>query len=136
MSLEKEARILEMASSTPCGIRDMAQKLRWKTSRVISLSKKMSEERLIEFQIVKQSSRGRPKKNIVCTSLGLDFLETYSKLRMKPLRARKQDLEHAAKDALYTSRLVANGHSPFKLFMELNTIVRNINNSSKTNQTI
>lgn len=96
----------------------------------------MSEERLIEFQIVKQSSRGRPKKNIVCTSLGLDFLETYSKLRMKPLRARKQDLEHAAKDALYTSRLVANGHSPFKLFMELNTIVRNINNSSKTNQTI
>ena len=43
---------------------------------------------------------------------------------MKPLRARKADLEHAVSDALYTERLIRNGHSPFELFMELDTIAR------------
>jgi len=132
MSLEQKAQILEAAASAPCGIRDLARTLKWKTSAVISLSKEMNEERLIEFQKVKHSSRGRPKKNIVCTLLGLDFLETYRKLKMKPLRARKTDLEHAVKDALYTDRLVARGYSPFKIFMELNQIVRNIKVASET----
>jgi hypothetical protein len=54
---------------------------------------------------------------------------------MTPLRARKKDLERAAKDAAYTSRLVANGHSPFKLFMELNMIARNIKVSSEASET-
>jgi len=136
MSLEQKAQILEAATSLPCGIRDLALTLKWKTSTVISLSKKMNDERLIEFQAVKHAKRGRPKKTMVCTPLGLDFLETYKRLRMKPLRARKQDLEHAVKDALYTQRLVNRGHSPFKLFMELNTIVYNIKKSSETNQTV
>jgi DNA-binding MarR family transcriptional regulator len=136
MSLEQEAQILEAVASTSCGIRDLTRTLKWKTSTVISLSKKMNQERLIEFKMVKYSRRGRPKKNIVCTSLGLDFLEAYRKLKMKPIRARREDLEHAAKDALYTQRLVENGHSPFKTFMELNTIVGNIKVASETNQTV
>jgi len=102
----------------------------------VSLSKKMNAERLIEFQAVRHAARGRPKKGIICTALGLDFLETYKKLDMKRLRARKADLERAAKDASYTQRLVENGHSPFELFMELNSIVRNIRNSSQADQTV
>jgi len=136
MSLEQKAQILEVATSAPSGIRDLGRALKCKTSTTISLSKKMAEERLIEFQMVKSSKRGRPKKNIVCTPLGLDFLETYRKLKTKPLRAGKQDLEHAVKDALYTQRLVNRGHSPFKTFMELNTIVRNIKVTSETHQTV
>jgi len=139
MSLEHKAQILNAVTSSTSvtwGIRDLSQKLKWKTSRIIALSREMNEERLIEFQTIKSPKKGRPKKAIVCTNLGLDFLETYNKLRTKPLRARKQDLEHAAKDALYTERLIVRGHSPFKLFMELNEIARNINNSSKTNQTV
>ena len=136
MSLEHEAQILEVVASAPSGIRDLARMLKWKTSTIIFLSKKMNEEGLIEFSKVRCSSRGRPKKNMMPTSLGLDFLETYRKLKMKPLRARKQDLEHAVKDALYTQRLIERGHSPFKLFMELNTIVHNIKLSSETHQTL
>ncbi len=36
----------------------------------------------------------------------------------------------------YTKRLVENGHSPFKLFMELNEIAHNIKNSAETTQTL
>lgn len=136
MSLDQRAQMLEAVVSDPCGVREVIQKLRWKPSRVISLLEMMKDERLIELQCVCARKRGRPKKNITCTSLGFEFLETYRRLKMKPLRARKEDLEHAVKDALYTERLVANGHSPFKLFMELNTIAHNIKISSETPEAI
>ncbi len=96
----------------------------------------MNEERMIELQPVRYSRRGRPKKIIECTPLGLEFLETYRNLKMKPLRARKQDMDRAVRNALYIKRLVESGHSPFKLFMELNTIVHNIKISSETSETI
>jgi hypothetical protein len=95
----------------------------------------MNEEQLITLQQVTHSNRGRPKKNITCTPLGFEFLETYKKLKMTPLRARKEDLAHAAKDAAYANKLVARGHSPFQIFMELNTIAHNIKISSETSET-
>jgi DNA-binding PadR family transcriptional regulator len=131
MSLDQRAQILNTVRSAPCGVRELIQKLRWRSSHVISLLEKMKDERLIESQRAHTRKRGRPKKNITCTPLGLAFLETHKKLQTKPLRARKEDLEHAVKDALYTERLAANGHSPFKLFMELNTIAHNIKVSSE-----
>lgn len=136
MSLEQRAQILNTVISAACGVREVIQKLRWRSSHVISLLEKMKDERLIELQCARTHQRGRPKKNITCTSLGFAFLETYKRLKMKPLRARKEDLEHAVKDALYTERLVANGHSPFKLFMELNTFAHNIKVSSEAPEAI
>jgi DNA-binding PadR family transcriptional regulator len=136
MSLEQKSQILQVAASGTCGIRDLANKLRWKTSTIVSLTKKMNEEKLIEFQALKHTGLGRPKKNIAGTPLGMEFLKNYAKLTMTPLKATKADFEHATRDAAYTQRLVDNGHSPFELFMELNSIVRNIRNSSETHQTV
>jgi DNA-binding PadR family transcriptional regulator len=136
MSLEQKSQILQVAVSGTCGIRDLAHKLRWKTSTIVSLTKRMNEERLIVFRTVKHPSRGRPKKAIECTPLGNQFIKNYRKLAMTPLKATKADFEHATRDAVYTQRLVENGHSPFELFMELNSIVRNIRNSSETHQAV
>jgi len=135
MSLDQRAQILTAITSATYGVRDLAQTLKWKTSNVVSLLKKMNEEQLIELQQVPHSKRGRPKKNITCEPLGFEFLATYKKLKMTPLKARKKDLERAAKDAAYANRLVARGHSPFKIFMELNMIARNIKVSSETSET-
>jgi DNA-binding PadR family transcriptional regulator len=138
LSIDERAQILNLVAQTEHGVREIIQKLRWKPSRVIFLLEQMKDEGLIELQKnnTRNFRRGRPKKIMTCTSLGYEFLEAYLKLRMKPLRARKEDLEHAVKDALYTERLVANGHSPFKLFMELNTIAHNIKISSEASRAI
>jgi DNA-binding MarR family transcriptional regulator len=136
MSLDQRAQILTTITSATYGVRDLAQTLKWKTANVVSLLKKMNEEQLVEFQQVPHSKRGRPKKRITCTPLGFAFLATYNKLKMTPLKARKQDLSHAMKDAAYASRLVTNGHSPFQIFMELNMIARNITVSSETSETV
>jgi hypothetical protein len=136
MSLDERAQILEAAASNAHGVRDLVRVLGWKTSKVVSLLREMTKERLIDLQQVKRSRRGRPKNNVVCTSLGLEFLESYRRLKMQPLRATKEDLEHAVRDASYASRLVANGHSPFQIFMELNTIARNIKVSSQTSEAV
>lgn len=132
MSLDQRAQILNIVKSAPCGVREVIQNLRSRSSNTISLLERMKDERLIEFQIAPRNKRGRPKKKITCTPLGLAFLETHKRLQTKPLRARKEDLEHAVEDALHTQRLVTNGHSPFKLFLELNTIAHNIKISSET----
>lgn len=138
MSVDERAQILNVVAQTEYGVREIIQKLRWKPSRVIFLLKQMKDEGLIELQKngAHNSTRGRPKKIMVCTSLGYEFLDTYRRLRMKPLRARKEDLEHAVEDTLYTERLVANGHSPFELFMELNAIVHNIEISSEASRAV
>jgi DNA-binding PadR family transcriptional regulator len=136
MSLEQRAQILEITISSPCGVRDIIHLLKQKTSNVISLLRKMKDEQLIEIKSLEASKKGRPKKCITATSLGCEFLDDYKKLSSKPLRAKKQDLDHAAKDALYAMRLVENGHSPFQVFLELNMIASNIKNSAKTHQAI
>jgi DNA-binding MarR family transcriptional regulator len=135
MSLEQRAQVLETVASYPCGVRELIQRLNWKASRVVSLLKRMESEKLIEQKPAASLRRGRPQKHATCTPLGFEFLEVYQKLKVKPIRARKEDLQRAVKDALYAERLVAKGHSPFSLFMELNTIARNIKVASETSQT-
>ena len=135
MSMDQRAQILEALTSATFGVREIVQALNWKTSRVVSLLEKMEDERLIILQQTAPLNRGRPKKTMTCTSLGIEFLETYRRLKTKPLKARKTDLERAVKDARYADRLLANGHSPFKLFMELNAIANNISLSSEALQT-
>jgi DNA-binding PadR family transcriptional regulator len=91
----------------------------------------MESEGLVEMRQVSSSGRGRPKKTVVCTGLGVDFLAAYRRLEAKPLRARRADLERAVRDAKYVERLVAAGHSAFGLFMELNMIVRSVGESEE-----
>lgn len=136
MSLEQRARILKLTTASTCGVRDITQLLKMKTSNIISLLKKMEEEQLITTQSAKTRKKGRPKKCFTKTSLGHEFLETYKKLNINILKSRKQDLDHAAKDAMYAKRLVETGHSPFQIFLELNTIASNIKNSSENHQTV
>jgi len=131
MSIDAEARILKMANSSLRGVREVAQKLNMRTSSALLLLEKMSEEGLINLE-KRHSERGRPRKIVKPTALGCEFLETYERLKIKPLKAQKADLEHAVDDALYAKRLVERGHSPFELFMELNNIARNIKVSAKT----
>lgn len=130
MLLDEPARVLELVSVESYGVREVIHRLKWKASRVVSLLTVMEGEGLLELRFV-ATSRGRPKKTVVPTSLGLEFLEAYRRLEAKPLRARRTDLERAKQDALYVERLVAAGHSSFKLFMELNMIVRSVGESGK-----
>ena len=130
MSLEQRARILQVVTSRSCGVRDIVKLLKIKSSNIVSLLRRMEEEKLIEVQFAKGPKKGRPKKCVTASALGYDFLDSYKKLNLKRLTARKADLDHAVKDAMYASKLAENGHSTFQVFMELNTIARNIKNSS------
>lgn len=132
MSLEQRAKILEITLSSPYGVRETVRQVKLKTTNVISLLRKMGQEQLIKIRPATSPKKGRPKKYITPTPLGCEFLNVYQQLNMKPLRATREDLNRAAKDAMYANRLVENGHSPFELFMELNMIASNIKNSSET----
>ncbi len=129
--LDERAQLLDAISSTRTGVKDLISVLNWRPSRVIALLQLMHQERLVDFQSAPSEKRGRPKKILFATPLGLEFLQVYRDLQTKPLRARREDLIHAAEDAQYVQRLLEYGHSPFRLFTELNTIVNNIKISSE-----
>ena len=135
MTLDQRAKVLEVSESN-CGTREMGQLLKMKTANVISIIKKMDQEKLIKINIVATPKRGRPKKCITITPLGYEFLEAYKKANSKILKAKKEDLSHAEKEALYVNRLMKRGLSPFQVFLELNTIASNIKNSSENHQAI
>jgi DNA-binding MarR family transcriptional regulator len=132
MSLDQRAEILTLVQSAPCGVREIIQQLKWRSAHVIALLNQMHNERLVNLQHARTRKRGRPKKHITCTPLGRAFLETHQKLQLTPLRARQADLDHAVQDALYTERLVAHGHSPFQLFLEVNTLAHNLKVAAET----
>jgi hypothetical protein len=123
--------VLEVVAVASCGVRDVIRRVGWKASRVVGLLEQMRDEGLVELRRVASSGRGRPKKSVVCSALGFEFLWAYRRVEAKPLRARRADLKRAVRDALYVERLVAAGHSPFRLFMELNMIVRSVSESGE-----
>jgi len=132
MSLESRVELLKTASQSAFGVRELVERLHWKASKVVSLLKVMEEEGLVGFRVSRRGKRGRPKRLVEPTPLGLEFLESCASLAMKPLRSRRVDLERASREALYAERLVERGRDPFRLFLELNEVVRNIRVSSST----
>jgi DNA-binding PadR family transcriptional regulator len=136
MSLEQRAKIIHTTETNDCGIRELIQTLKLKNANAISLLRRMEDEGLITIADAKGTKRGRPKKHIKVTPLGAEFYDAYKKLNLKRLNARKADLEHATKDALYAKRIAERGHSTFQVFMELNMIACNIEKSSKISSTL
>jgi len=126
MGIGEKATILEAVGSSPYSIRALMEMLHWKTSKALGVIRKMEEEGLIELREEKGNKRGRPRKIVTVTPLGKELLRDYKRLEEKRLRARKTDLQRAVRDAQYVDRLVEAGHDAFKLFLELNDLVRRI----------
>lgn len=70
--------------------------------------------------------RGRPKRLMGVSELGLDYIAAYERLELRPLRGRRVDLIRGAEEGLHARRLLSRGFSPFGLMLELNDFVRDI----------
>jgi len=127
--LDEEAAILKAISSNPCGVRELVEKLHWKTERVISLLKTMQEEGVIEFHENIILNRGRPKKLAVATTLGGEFLETFEKCQRKAIQINHNDIKSAVHQANLAKKLEEYRISSFQRFWELNRIVLKIRNA-------
>jgi hypothetical protein len=132
LSLDQRAQILKTIIETKVGVKELVTKISGqRAKKTVSMIKNMHYDGLVYFKNVSTSKPGRPKKLVLPTVLGVDFLDGYNTLKHKKLYSKPQDLEHAKRDAAYTSRLKDRGLDPFKLFLELNSIANNIKVSSK-----
>jgi len=127
--LDEKATILNAISSHPCGVRELVEKLHWKTQRVVSLLKTMGEEGFIEFQENATSTRGRPKKLVVASTLGVELLETFEKCRRKAIQINYNDVKSAVYQANLAKKLEGSNVSPFQRFWELTSLALKIRNS-------
>ena len=124
MSLEVEVQVLSIVKKYPVGVRELSKIMRRRTQTVVSTIKMMNAAGLVDVRPEETRRRGRPRQIVKATMLGDDYLEAYNRLRIKPLRSNRNDLEKAKRDAEYVNRLVARGKVPYDAFLELNNLVR------------
>ena len=124
MSLEVEAQVLSIVKKHPVGVRELSKIMRRRTQTVVSTIKMMNAAGLVDVRSEETRRRGRPRQIVRATMLGDDYLEAYTKLRIKPLRSNRNDLAKAKRDAEYVNRLIARGREPYDAFLELNSLVR------------
>jgi len=124
MSLEIEMQILSTVKKYPEGIRELSKIISRRTQTVVSTIKKMNAAGLVNVEPEETIRRGRPRQIVKATTLGEDYLETYNRLMIKPMRGNRNDLLKAKKDAEYVNRLVERGKDPYEAFLELNNLVR------------
>ena len=124
MSLEFEAEVLFVVRKDPVGVRELSRIMRRRTQAVVSAIRGMSAAGLVDVRPEEARGRGRPRLVVSATSLGDDYLESFRRLRLKPLRGTRNDLARAKRDAEYVNRLIARGREPYDAFRELNDLVR------------
>ena len=124
MSLEIEMHILSTVKKYPEGIRELSKIISRRTQTVVSTIKKMNAAGLVNVEPEETIRRGRPRQIVKATTLGEDYLETYNRLMIKPMRGNRNDLLKAKRDAEYVNRLVERGKDPYEAFLELNNLVR------------
>jgi len=127
--LDEKATVLKAIKPNPCGVRELVEKLRWKTERVILLLKIMQEEGVIEFYENITQSRGRPKKLVVPSTLGGEFLEAFESCQRKAIQINHNDIKSAVYQAHLAKKLEEYHVSPFQRFWELNSIAFKLRNS-------
>lgn len=124
MSTEIKAQLLDTIREESLGVREMARRFRKRPETIISLIREMENEGLLETSSQLTQKKGRPKRILKPTGLGEEYLETFRRLMMKTLRASRNDLAKAKRDAEYVNRLIARGKNPYQAFAELNDLVR------------
>jgi len=80
MSLEVEAQVLTIIKKNPVGVRELSMQMKRRTQTMVDVIKKMNATGLVEVKPDKTDTRGRPKLLVRSTTLGDDFLETYTRL--------------------------------------------------------
>jgi len=127
--LDDRAAIIKVINANPYGVRELVEKLHWKAERVISLLKTMQEQGLIEFHENITPNRGRPKKLIVASTLGSEFLETFERCQRKAIQINPNDIKSAIYQADLAKKLEGYHVSPFQRFWELTSIALRVRNS-------
>lgn len=128
--LEDKKAILESVNSGPCFVTELVKRLPWRTERVIESLERMKEEGLIDFREENEHRRGRPRKMIMITALGKEFLESLKKCQMLLIQVNINDVKNAIYQANLSRRLIEHNVSPYNRFIELNEAARAIQNSS------
>lgn len=123
-NLATKALLLRLSSEGAAGVLQLSKDARIGPSTQTRLLREMEDEGLVRPTEIRSRRPGRPKTKIAVTQLGEEFLRTYRELALKPLRSRRADLEKAAADARYATRLASRGLSLYGLFFEMNEMLR------------
>lgn len=125
MSVEKRVEILRILKRGPIGVREIVGALSRRAGDIVHSLQEMEAQSLIKAER-SPKGRGRPKRLMAVSELGLDYIAAYERLELRPLRGRREDLIRGAEEGLRAKRIYSRGLPTFRLMLELNDFVHDI----------
>lgn len=130
-----EMRLLELCSKRQLGIREVLSVLGGSHTSKTRLIKELERFGILEL---KQSpnGRGRPKKLVTLSPLGIMLLENLHAINGMMIKMNDNDIRSALEQLRLRNRIIDSGIDPYERFIEMNEIALNIRDSAKSSASV
>jgi DNA-binding PadR family transcriptional regulator len=128
--LDSEMRLLELCSRRQLGVREILTNLGGSHTGNMHLIKELERSGSLEL-IRSQNGRGRPKRIVTLSPLGIAMLDKLRSINEMMIKMNSNDMHTAVEQLRLRNRIVDSGLDPYERFMEMNEIVLNIRNSAE-----
>jgi DNA-binding PadR family transcriptional regulator len=130
-----EMRLLELCSKRQLGIREVLSILGGSHTGKMRLIKELERYGVLELN-QSPSGRGRPKKLVTVSPLGVMLLENLRAINGLMIKMNDNDIRSALEQSRLRNRIVDSGIDPYERFIELNEIALNIRDSAKSSASV
>ncbi len=124
-------RILALCNGSVLSVAEIVGTAGGNHEKVIKTLDDLRSAGLVQIRTEKRKKKGRPRRLVITTPLGQQFLAQYERLLNLPLKSKESDIKKALHQAELAQRLMDHGISTYARFQELNEIARNIGRTSQ-----
>jgi predicted transcriptional regulator len=131
---ERAVKILSLCNGDTLSVSGIVSEVGGNHEKTIETINELCTRSLLQLQIERVKSRGRPKHLVTTTPLGRQFVDEYDRLLNLRLFSSASDIKKALHQSDLAQRLRDRGISPYARFQEINELARNIARTSQTKQ--
>ncbi len=131
--LEPELRLLELCHNNHRGIRETLSALGGCHTSSMELVKELERSGVLEFKYCR-NGRGRPKKIVMLSQLGILILEKLRSADQLMIKVNSNDIRSSAAQIRLRNRIVDSGIDPYDKFIEMNELAVSIRDSAVINK--
>jgi DNA-binding MarR family transcriptional regulator len=130
-----EMQLLELCSKKQLGIREILSILGGSRTSKLRLIKELERSGSLELTQC-PNGRGRPKKIVTLSPLGIMMLENLKSINDMMIKMNENDMLTVLEQLRLRNKIIDSGIDPYERFIEMNEIALNIRNSAESSASI
>ena len=125
-----EINLLEICSERQFGMREMLRTLGGSHTTNMQRIRELETAGVLEF-IYAMNGRGRPKKIVTISPLGLAMLDKLRSVNAMMIKINKNDVRNVKEQLRLRKKIIESGIDPYEKFLEMNDVAINIRDSAQ-----